>query len=32
MSRENNLDIGDRLEKLKYAFSAAATELKEMRV
>jgi HPt (histidine-containing phosphotransfer) domain-containing protein len=31
MARGNNLDVGDRLEQLKYAFSAAATELKGMR-
>jgi histidine phosphotransfer protein HptB len=31
MARENNLDISDRLEKLKQAFSMAASELKEMR-
>ena len=31
MARENNLDIGDRLEKLKQAFSVAAAELKGMR-
>jgi histidine phosphotransfer protein HptB len=30
MARENNLDIGDRLEKLNQAFSTAAAELKEM--
>jgi len=32
MARENNLDIGDRLEKLNQAFSIAAAELKGMRV
>jgi histidine phosphotransfer protein HptB len=32
MARENNLKIGDRLEKLNRKFSAAAAELKEMRV
>jgi len=32
MARENNLDVGDRLEKLNQAFSVAAAELKEMRV
>jgi len=31
-ARENNLDIGDRLEKLNQAFSIAAAELKGMRV
>jgi histidine phosphotransfer protein HptB len=31
MARENNLDIGDRLEKLNQAFSIAAAELKGMR-
>ena len=31
MARENNLEVGDRLEKLNQAFSAAAAELKEMR-
>ena len=31
MARENNLDVGDRLEKLNQAFSTAAVELKEMR-
>ena len=31
MARENNLDVGDRLEKLNQAFSVAAAELKEMR-
>jgi HPt (histidine-containing phosphotransfer) domain-containing protein len=31
MARENNLDVGDRLEKLKQAFSIAAVELKEMK-
>jgi HPt (histidine-containing phosphotransfer) domain-containing protein len=30
MARENNLDVGDRLEKLNQAFSIAAEELKEM--
>jgi len=30
MARENNLDVGDRLEKLNQAFSNAAAELKEM--
>ncbi len=30
MARENNLDVGDRLEKLKQAFSVAAAGLKEM--
>jgi len=32
MARENNLDIGDRLEKLNQAFSIAAAELKGIRV
>ena len=32
MARENNLAIGDRLEKLNQAFSIAAAELKGMRV
>jgi histidine phosphotransfer protein HptB len=32
MARENNLDIGDRLEKLNLEFSEVAAELKEMRV
>jgi histidine phosphotransfer protein HptB len=31
MARENNLDVGDRLDKLNQEFSAVATELKEMR-
>jgi len=31
MARENNLEIGDRLEKLNQAFSIAAAELKGMR-
>lgn len=31
MARENNLDVGDKLEKLNQAFSVAAAELKEMR-
>ena len=31
MARENNLEVGDRLEKLKQSFSTAAAELKEMR-
>ena len=30
MARENNLDVGDRLEKLNQAFSLATVELKEM--
>jgi histidine phosphotransfer protein HptB len=30
MARENNLAVGDRLEKLKQAFSVAAAGLKEM--
>jgi HPt (histidine-containing phosphotransfer) domain-containing protein len=30
MARENNLNVGDRLEKLNQAFSVAAAELKEM--
>jgi histidine phosphotransfer protein HptB len=30
MARENNLDVGDRLEKLNQAFFVAAAELKEM--
>jgi HPt (histidine-containing phosphotransfer) domain-containing protein len=30
MARENNLDVGDRLDKLKQTFSVAAAELKEM--
>ncbi len=32
MARENNLDIGNRLEFLKDAFEKAAAELKEMGV
>jgi histidine phosphotransfer protein HptB len=32
MARENNLDVGDRLEQLNREFSAVAAELKEMRV
>ena len=32
MARENNLEVGDRLEKLNQAFSLAAEELQEMRV
>jgi histidine phosphotransfer protein HptB len=32
MARENNLEIGDRLEKLNREFSAVAAELKEMQV
>jgi HPt (histidine-containing phosphotransfer) domain-containing protein len=31
MARENNLDVGDKLEKLNRAFSAAAAELMGMR-
>jgi len=31
MARENNLEIGNRLEKLKQSFSVAAAELTEMR-
>lgn len=31
MAREKDLDIGNRLEKLKQAFSAAAAALKELR-
>jgi HPt (histidine-containing phosphotransfer) domain-containing protein len=31
MARENNLDVGDRLDQLNQAFSAAVAELKEMR-
>ena len=30
MARDNNLDVGDKLEKLNQAYSAAAAELKEM--
>jgi HPt (histidine-containing phosphotransfer) domain-containing protein len=32
MARENNLEVGDRLEKLNSEFSAVAAALKEMRV
>jgi HPt (histidine-containing phosphotransfer) domain-containing protein len=32
MARENNLDVGDRLERLNQAFAIAAAELKEMRL
>jgi histidine phosphotransfer protein HptB len=32
MARENNLEVGDRLEKLNHEFSAVAAELKGMRV
>jgi histidine phosphotransfer protein HptB len=32
MARENNLEVGDRLEKLNLAFSTAAAELKEMQI
>ena len=32
MARENNLEVGDKLERLKEAFSVAAQDLKEMRV
>jgi histidine phosphotransfer protein HptB len=32
MARENNLEVGDRLEKLSHEFSMVAAELKEMRV
>jgi histidine phosphotransfer protein HptB len=32
MARDNNLDVGDRLEKLNQAFAIAAAELKGMRV
>ena len=32
MARENNLNVGDRLENLNKAFSVAAEELKGMRV
>ncbi len=32
MARENNLDVGDRLDKLNREFSAVAAELQEMRV
>jgi len=32
MARDNNLEVGDRLEKLNQAFAIAAAELKEMRV
>lgn len=32
MARENNLDVGDRIDKLDREFSAVAAELKEMRV
>jgi HPt (histidine-containing phosphotransfer) domain-containing protein len=31
MARDNNLEVGDRLEKLNQAFSTAAVELKGMR-
>ncbi len=31
MARENNLDVGDRLEKLNESFSVAAQDLKGMR-
>ena len=31
MARENNLEVGDRLNKLNTAFSAAADELRRMR-
>jgi len=31
MARNNNLDVGDRLEKLNLAFSEAAEDLKGMR-
>ncbi len=31
MARQNNLEVGDRLEKLNEAFSAAARELEGMR-
>ena len=31
MARENNLEVGNRLEKLNQSFSVAAAELKEMR-
>jgi HPt (histidine-containing phosphotransfer) domain-containing protein len=31
MARENNLNVGNRLENLNHAFSAAAQELKGMR-
>jgi histidine phosphotransfer protein HptB len=30
MARGNNLEVGDKLEKLKQSFSTAAAELKEM--
>ncbi len=32
MARKNNLEVGDRLEKLDREFSVVAAELKEMRV
>ncbi len=32
MAKENNLDIGDRLEVLKESFAVVAEELKRMRV
>lgn len=32
MAKENNLDIGDRLEVLKRSFTVVAEELKRMRV